>query len=69
MKLYRLKSNPKTIVKKDGIHHKVVWTERMEQNLGDSSWMMARWNADNVVELSKEETKTVNQKIKNFKST
>lgn len=57
--LYRLKSNPKTIVKKTGDFHQVVWSESMEKGLDSSTWMMARWNPDNVIELNQEEIKEI----------
>ncbi len=67
MKLYRLKSNRNTIVKQDGIFHKVVWSETMESHGIDSSWMMHQWNPLNVEELTEKEAKEINRKIRNFK--
>ena len=67
MTLYRLKSNRNTIVKRDGIFHKVVWSERMENWGIDTSWMLSQWNPLNVEELTKSETKEVSRKIRNFK--
>ena len=66
MELYRLKSNRRTIVKRDDIYHKVVWSETMENHGIDSSWMMHQWNPLNVEELTKKETLEVNRKIKKF---
>lgn len=66
MKLFRLKSNRNTIVKQDGIFHKVVWSATMESHGIDSSWMAHQWNPLNVEELTKKETLEVNRKIKKF---
>ena len=65
MKLYRLKSNRTTIVKRNGQFHKVAWSDTMEKGL-DCRWMLCRWNPENVEELSKEEAKEVQLKIKAF---
>ena len=67
MKLYRLKSNRNTIVKQDGIFHKVVWSETMESHGIDSSWMLHQWNPLNMEELTEKEAKEINRKIRNFK--
>jgi hypothetical protein len=55
---YRLKSNPETIVEKDGDFLKVVWTNTMK--LGpNASWMRALWDEANVIELTKQENQQV----------
>jgi hypothetical protein len=67
MNLYRLKSNPTTIVKKNGIFQQIVWSDTMENGYGDSSWMISRWLPYNTTMLTPQEKKTVLQKIKDFK--
>jgi hypothetical protein len=65
MKLYRLKSNKTTIVREDNGYHKIVWTKSMENcDLCDSRWMMHRWNPENVVLLTDEESERVMTKYK-----
>lgn len=56
MKLYRLKSNPQTIVKRDGVFHRVFWSKSMLCGY-NSDWMVSRWNEENVEELNEEEAK------------
>lgn len=65
MKLYRLKSNRTTIVKRDGQFHKIAWSDTMETGK-DCRWMLSRWNPENVEELSKEEAAEVQLKIEAF---
>lgn len=65
MKLYRLKSNRTTIVKRDGQFHKVAWSDTMEKG-SDCRWMLCRWNPENVEELTKDEAAEIQYKIKAF---
>ena len=64
-KLYRLKSNTNTIVEKVGDFHRVYWSVSM--NFGKSStWMMHRWNEENVQLLGKEDTELFIMKSESF---
>jgi NTP pyrophosphatase (non-canonical NTP hydrolase) len=66
--LYRLKSNQTTIVTRldDSNLQKIVWTLAMEKYGADSRWV-SRFNPDNIIPLTEEETKEVMEKIKNFR--
>jgi len=64
--LYRLKSNPTTIVeKRDGYSH-IVWTDHMEKYEVDSRWMIHKFNKDNSIPLTGLETRNIRKKIKKF---
>jgi hypothetical protein len=68
MKLYRLKSNPTTIVEKQGDYAHIVWTDSMEKYgaLSDSRWMIHKFNKDNSILLSGKESRNIKKKIKKF---
>jgi hypothetical protein len=53
-RLYRLKGNPSTIVTKEGGFHKVFSFDHQ-----NSSWVMAKWNPDNVTPLSEREAEEI----------
>ena len=53
--LYRLKSNPKTIVIKKGDFSKVA------------TWIVSRWNKENVTKLNEVDSAAIEKKIKNFR--
>jgi len=65
MKLFRLKSNPNTIVQKSEEYHRVFWAKSMFSGY-DARWMVARWNKDNVIPLSKEEIKDTLENVNIF---
>lgn len=65
VKLYKLKSNPETVVQRTGEFHKVYWAASMFCGY-DARWMMARWNPDNVIPLTAEEKKEVEGWRKRF---
>jgi NTP pyrophosphatase (non-canonical NTP hydrolase) len=66
--LYRLRSNQTTIVTRldDSNLQKIVWTRAMEEYSANSNWV-SRFNPDNSILLTEEETKEVMEKIKNFR--
>lgn len=69
LRLYKLKSNTSTIVKKDGNFVKVVWANSMEGGLYDARWIISKSNKDNLIELSEIEVQQVTEKIKWFEKT
>ena len=65
--LYRLKSNPTTIVMRLGDHQqRVVWTDTMAKYGVNHAWMISKFNPDNAVKLTKEESREIKNKIKAF---
>ena len=46
---------------------KIVWSRTMEEYGVDNSWMVSRFNPDNAIELTPEESKEVEDKVKKFK--
>ena len=65
--LYRLKSNPTTIVMRLGDHQqKVVWTDTMAKYGVNDAWIIGRFIPDNAVKLTKEESREIKNKIKAF---
>jgi hypothetical protein len=59
MKLFRYKSNLKTIVKIDGKFATVIWTESMERGFSDCSWMVSIFDENNLIPLTDKESKIV----------
>jgi hypothetical protein len=66
--LYRLKSNNTTIVRRFGpLHQRVVWTDTMAKYGVGDTWIISRFNPDNVIKLLKEEVKEIKKLIKNWR--
>jgi hypothetical protein len=63
MKLFRLKSNPNTIVKNigDGLCQ-IVWSSDYDRGFG-TPWIYA-WQPDNIIPLTEEECNEVEEKRK-----
>ena len=66
--LYRLKSNPKTIVTIKGGFTKVFWSDSMESYCYNAQWMLHRLNEENLIPLSDEEAEQVRAKEAEFKT-
>jgi len=65
--LYRLKSNPTTIVMRLGDRlQKIVWSRTMAEYNVDNTWMISRFNLDNVIKLSKEESQEIKEQIRKW---
>ncbi len=63
--LFTFKTNPTTVVKPIGNElYQIVWTKSMEDSdLVDSTWMISRQWAWNLVPLTEAETKIVVEKF------